>query len=157
MTDAKLGAKLFNHVAVTVPRESLNEDGRKRIVDVFDECLGFREFASWTKDRELLTLYWGEDDASIHDPGVLYIVFLGHDNPATANPGNMGDHFGVTCGTIEEYHDCLSRVQAYAAREPGLEVGGPEVLHNERENEHRFYFRFGMPIACEVQYQEQIS
>lgn len=157
MDKAQPGAKLFNHVAMTVPRDALDEAGRHRIVDVFSKCLGFSEFGTWTRDRELLTLYWGENAVSLHDPGVLYIVLIGHDQPATANPGNMGDHFGVTCGSLQEYHDCLQRVTDYARSEPGLEVGGPEVLHSEREHEHRFYFRFGMPIACEVQYQEQIG
>jgi len=156
MGDIRLGAKLFNHVAVTVPRDALDSEGRRRIVNVFGACLGFNEFTSWTKDRELLTLYWGENVVSLHDPGVLYIVFIGHDDPATANPGNMGDHFGVTCGSLDEYNDCLQRTIAYAATEPGLAIGGPEILHNEREDEHRFYFRFGMPIACEVQYQERL-
>lgn len=100
MAKAQLGAKLFNHVAVTVPRDALDADGRRRIVGVFSACLGFAEYETWTKDRELLTLYWGENVASLHDPGVLYLVFIGHDQPATANPGNMGDHFGVTCGSL---------------------------------------------------------
>jgi hypothetical protein len=160
MTTIRPGAMLFNHVAVTVPRDSLDAGGRKRITAVFGECLGFAEFPSWTKDRELLVLTWsGENQkvASMHDTGVLYIVFLGHDNPATGNPGNMGDHFGVTYGSLQEYEDCLRRTQEFAQREPGLEIGGPEVLRSEHENEHRFYFRFAMPIACEVQYQELVA
>jgi hypothetical protein len=160
MTTVRPGALTFNHVAVTVPRDSLDAAGRERIAEVFTECLGFTEFPSWTKDRELLVLTWSGENvqvASMHDAGVLYLVFLGHDSPATGNPGNMGDHFGVTCGSLEEYEGCLRRAQEFARREPGLEIGGPEVLRSEHENEHRFYFRFGMPIACEVQYQELVA
>jgi hypothetical protein len=149
----------LNHFAMTVPREHLSSEGSASVAALFEECLGFRELTGWTKEGELLVLYSsGRDDvASIHDPDVSYVVFIGHDRPATANPGNMGDHVGLTFASYEEWQDCLSRFQAAAARDDRVELGGPEVLESEHEKEHRFYFRFLMPIAVEVQFQEQLA
>jgi hypothetical protein len=149
----------LNHAAMTVAREHLSTANIASVVSLFEECLGFRELTGWTKEGELLVVYSSarDDVTSIHDPDVSYVVLIGHDQPATANPGNMGDHVGLTLDSYDEWQGCLSRFQAAAARDDRVVVGGPEVLGSEHEREHRFYFRFLMPIAVEVQFQERLA
>jgi hypothetical protein len=146
--------KALNHVAVTVSPDLLTGEARAKVVDVFGRVMGLREYAPWAEDRKILAMYAGTAEQEPHDPGMTYLVFIGHDSPATANAGNMGDHYGVTCSTKEEWDECLATARTLEEEYDDFRIGGPEELVSDKEIEHRFYFSFGQPMACEVQFQE---
>ena len=142
----------INHVAVTVPRDLLDADGRRRIADFFGSCFGLKEDAQWSKDRQLMVLRSGPPDRPQHDAKGLYMAIIGHDKPSTANPGLMGDHFGITCKSLHQFNTCLTRVRDFAAKDKSIELINEETTRAEGGTLHMFYFRFVTPFAVEVQY-----
>src|ERR1700726_1719942 len=74
MAEQEIEEPTINHVAVTVPRDMLDADGRRRIAEFFDACFGMKEDAQWSKDRQLMVLRSGPPDRPQHDAKGLYMA-----------------------------------------------------------------------------------
>lgn len=142
----------INHLAFTVSRDALDDTGRKRIVDFFSECFGFRESTPPEYRSTILSMSLGANEVSTYDPDNLYMVLIATDKPYTANPGNFGDHFGMTIGSRAEYNSLLATAQEYVSRNPEVELTDIDTIKDDEGTLDRFYLRFGTPLACEIQY-----
>ncbi|MFP8873862.1 MAG: hypothetical protein VCB42_04840, partial [Myxococcota bacterium] len=85
MTDLSELQGSFNHVAISVPAELLDEGGRTDLLRFYGDVFGWTEMPSMTRDGELLVLRAYSNEQ---------FVFLAADaNPMRA-PGL--DHFGMS-------------------------------------------------------------
>jgi hypothetical protein len=138
-----LTAPHFNHVALTVPTELLNDDGRKRIVSFYEDAFGWEEWDIMTLDRKRLVMRAYADDQ--------FVFIEGSDNPMSCDGL---EHWGMGVSSERQLDRILDRCRA-------LGEGDPEVDLTERGIEdygvvklHNFYVRYLLPLSIEVQYFE---
>ena len=98
----------FNHVAMSVPADLLDEAGRKQLCDFYGEVFGWVELPTETVDRKKLVF-------GVH--AIEQFVFLiADDSPMTAP---RLDHFGLSVGTEAELDDVLAKAKAYRGATTG--------------------------------------
>jgi hypothetical protein len=133
----------FNHVAMSVPADLLDEAGRRAIVDFYSEVFGWQELPTETIDRKRLVLSaWRYDQ----------FVFLIADNPPMSCP--RLDHFGIGVDTMEELDTFLARAEAYRARDERVEIIDKKTDHHPGLDLTSFYVRYLLPMMVEVQHYQ---
>ncbi len=136
----------FNHVAMSVPADLLDESGRKQIVAFWDEVFGFTEMPTMSIDRKRLILscvHWDQ-----------FIFLIADDEPMTCP---RMDHFGLSVGTLEELKGVQSRAEAYRQRDPRVDLIDLHVDDQGRIRIHSLYVRYLLPMMCELQWWEFTS
>ena len=136
----------FNHVAISVPADLLDETGRRDLLAFYGDVFGWGEMPTLTKDRELFVLRcWSHEQ----------FVYLSAARDPMRCPSM--DHFGLSVETPAELDDMLERARKWRERddrveivERGLEDYGFLKLHN-------FYLRYRLPLMIEVQCFEWTS
>jgi hypothetical protein len=152
----------FNHVAFTIPRASLEAGGRQKILDFCANVLGLNEYTHGLEPREhVVVVASANKDQTIREPGVVYIAFIGHENPTTRTPGQDADHVGITCNSLGEFNARLDGAKKYFGKEHGETFSNYEVENMPGQDGrpghrlHRFYVDVpGTSAAIEVQYSE---
>jgi hypothetical protein len=147
-TDTSTGERRqprFNHVAMSMPADALDETGRKEIVEFYREVFGWEELPTMTEDRHRLVL-----QAYSYEQ----FVFLIADEPHMTCPGL--DHFGMSVGTSEELDDLLGRAKAFAAHDDRVEIIDRKVEDHGVLKLHSFYVRYLLPLMVEVQHFEWV-
>lgn len=133
----------FNHVAMSVPADLLDEAGRRAIVDFYSEVFGWQELPTETIDRKRLVLSaWRYDQ----------FVFLIADDPPMTCP--RLDHFGLGVDTMEELDTFLARAKAYRERDPRVEIIDKKTDHHPGLDLTSFYVRYLLPMMVEVQHYQ---
>jgi len=130
----------FNHVAMSVPADLLDADGRRELLDFYGEVFGWTEMPSMTQDRERLVLRVHSNEQ---------FVFLIADPQPMACP--RMDHFGLSVGTPAELYETLERARKFRARDARVEIVDPEIEDYQVLKLHNFYARFRLPMMTEVQ------
>jgi hypothetical protein len=135
------GKPVFNHVAVSVPGDLLDERGRREIVDFYSEVFGWQELDVMTLDRKRLVLgaYLLEQFVFIH----------ADDEPMRAP---RMDHFGMGVATEEELDTFLARAKAYQLRDERVRIIDKHTDDFERLSLVSFYVGYLLPLMVEVQY-----
>ncbi len=130
----------FNHVALSVPADALDESGRKSILDFYGEVFGFTEMPTMTLDRELLVLrcYSNEQFVYLH----------ASDEPMRC--GTM-EHFGMSVATREELDAMYERALKRREADPEVEVIERKTEDFKVLELHSFYVRYRLPLMIEVQ------
>jgi len=131
----------FNHVAMSMPADALDERGRAEIVRFYDQVFGWEEVPQMTEDRKrlVLTAYrYGQ------------FVFLIADEPHMTAPPM--DHFGMEVDTMEQLDEMLAKARAYAGKddrvdlvEKSADTYGPVTITS-------FYVGYLLPMKLEVQH-----
>src|SRR5438874_6519132 len=101
----------FNHVAMSLPADALDEHGRADIVAFYQEVFGWDEVTQMTEDRKRLVL-------SAYRFGQF--VFLTGDEPHMTGP--RMDHFGLEVDTMEELEEMLGRAKAYKEKDDRVDL-----------------------------------
>jgi hypothetical protein len=145
MTDATAHPR-FNHVAMSVPADLLDETGRAEILDFYGEVLGWTEMPTLTRDRELLVLR-----AYSHEQ----FVFL----TAGGEPMRAGamDHFGMSVPSLDLLESMYERAEKRRERDSRVEILERKVEDFKVLHLHSFYVRFQLPLMVEVQCYEWAS
>jgi hypothetical protein len=142
VTETKTRTPRFNHVAMSVPADLLDADGRAAILDFWGRVFGFEELPTETEDRRKLVLQaydWEQ------------FVFLIADDPPMACP--RLDHFGMSVGSLEELEAFHAKAKAYAEEDDRVDLIEQHVdEHAGVLSLHSFYVRFLLPMMIEVQY-----
>ena len=133
----------FNHVAMSMPADALDERGRTDIIDFCNEVFGWTEIEQLTKDRAQLVLQaytYGQ-----------FVFLIAEDEPMRAP---RMDHFGMQVATMDELDDMLAKARAYKDKDERVDIVdksaedfGPLVLTS-------FYVRHLLPLMVEVQHYE---
>jgi hypothetical protein len=140
-------APRLNHVALSLPADALDADGRAAIGAFYGDVFGFEEYPDLTKDREIMVLR-----AHSHEQ----FVFLIADEAPMAAP--RMDHFGLSVATLAEFEEVARRAAAWKEElpeevdlvEPSVEeyVGALKL--------HSFYVKYRLPMMVETQHFEYL-
>jgi hypothetical protein len=121
------GNPKFNHVALSVPSDLLDETNRADLCRYFGEVLGFDEMPTETIDRKRLIL------SCVHWDQFIYLV--ANDEPMRCPPT---DHYGF----------------AFRERDPRVDLDDLAVDDQGVVRIHSIYVRYLLPMTCELQYWE---
>lgn len=142
MTDNRIRVPRFNHVAMSVPADLLDAEGRAELLGFWGEVFGFEELPSETRDREVLVLQaydWEQ------------FVFLIADDQPMACP--RLDHFGMSVGSLEELETFEAKARAYREKDDRVDlIDHKAEVHGEALTLHSFYVRYLLPMMIEIQY-----
>jgi len=134
-------APRFNHVAMSVPADLLDEQGRHDLVRFYDEVFGWKELPTETVDRKKLVL-----SAYTYEQ----FVFLIADDPPMECP--RLDHFGLSVATEEELDDMLGRAKTFQTRDDRVDIVDREVTDHGMLAITSFYVRYLLPMMVEIQW-----
>ena len=131
----------FNHVAMTVPAELLDDEGRAELLHFYGEVFGWTEMPTLTEDRRRLVLRAHSNEQ--------FVFLVAGDRPMRAS---ASDHFGLSVDTPEQLDAILERARRLAQDDTRVvivdkaveEFHGVLTLHN-------FYVGFRLPLQVEVQ------
>src|SRR5437764_10938338 len=91
-------APRFNHVAMSVPADLLDDEGRGNLTRFYREVFGFEEHPTMTVDRKRLVLGAGRVDQ--------FVFIVANDDPMTCP---RMDHWGMAVKSEEQLDDYLER------------------------------------------------
>ena len=133
----------FNHVAMSMPADALDAEGRAAICDFYGQVFGFEELPTMTEDRRRLVL-----KAYTYEQ---FVFLIAEDEPMVA--ARM-DHFGLSVGTLHELDEFYARAQAYAAADDRVDLIGRDIDDYGGLKIHNFYVGFLLPMMVEIQHWE---
>jgi hypothetical protein len=131
---------VFNHVALTVAPEALDESGRAAILRFYGDVFGWEEFPTLTKDRELLVLRAQSNEQ--------FVFLQASDVPMRCSGG---EHFGMSVGTPAELDAILERARRFREVDADVEIVDRKVDDFTAVKLHSFYVRYRLPMMIEVQ------
>jgi hypothetical protein len=138
----------INHVALSLPADRLDADGRAAIAEFYGDVFGFEEYPQLTEDRRQLVLR-----AHTHEQ---FVFLIADDQPMTAP---RMDHVGLSVSRMDEFEEVARRAAAWKERAPD-EVDLVEPSFEEYVGAlrlHSFYVRYRLPIMVETQYFEWLT
>jgi catechol 2,3-dioxygenase-like lactoylglutathione lyase family enzyme len=137
----KPGQPRFNHVALSVPADLLNEEGRRDLVAFYSEVLGWQEYASETIDRKRLVFGAYTIDQ--------FVFISANDDPMRAP---RMDHFGLGVATLEELDTYYQRAFDFRRRDDRVDVVDKQTEQHPGLSITNFYVGYLLPMMLEVQY-----
>ena len=138
----------FNHVALSVPADVLDDASRKALAAFYGDVFGFEEYPDLTRDRERLVLR-----AHTHEQ---FLYLTADDRPMTAP---RLDHFGLSVSSLADFEEVARRAAAWKDRAPD-EVDLIEPTFEEYAGVlrlHSFYVRYRLPLMVETQHFEFLT
>jgi hypothetical protein len=133
----------FNHVAMSVPADLLDEEHRGQIAGFWSEVFGFDEIPMMTIDRRRLVLSCLE---------IEQFIFLIAGEEAMQCP--RLDHFGFSVGALEELVAVRDRAAAYKERDNRVDLIDLHADDYGSVTLHSIYVRYLLPMMCELQWFE---
>ncbi|HEU5301556.1 MAG TPA: VOC family protein, partial [Acidimicrobiia bacterium] len=129
----------FNHVAMSVPADLLDETGRSEIVRFYDEVFGWKELPTMTEDRHRLVLscYTYEQ----------FVFLISDDDPMTCP---RLDHYGISVETEAELDEMLARAKAFQERDERVDIVDKKVDDHGMLAITSFYVAYLLPMMVEV-------
>jgi len=145
MSDANPRRRIpaFNHVAMSVPADLLDAQGRGELLGFYGEVFGWTEMPTLSQDRERLVL-------RVHS-NEQFVFLIADARPMTCP---RMDHFGLSVGTPAELYETLERARKFRERDARVEIVDPEIEDFRVLKLHNFYVRFRLPLMVEVQCYE---
>ena len=137
----KPGTPIFNHVAMSVPADALDADGRAQIIDFYGEVFGWQELPTETLDRKRLVLMAYRIDQ--------FVFLIADDEPLKAP---RLDHFGMGVATMEELDTFLERARRYQEKDARVDIIDKQVDEHPGITLTNFYVGFLLPLMVEVQH-----
>jgi hypothetical protein len=136
-------APKFNHVAMSVPADLLDAEGRAAICEFYGDVFGFTEHGVMTEDRKRLVL-----GAHTFEQ---FVFLVAQDQPMRAH---HHDHYGMSVATKADFDAIAERAAAWKARLPDeVTLDGPEMEeHAGVLRLHSFYVAYKLPLVIEVQW-----
>jgi hypothetical protein len=140
----------FNHLAITVDRSLLDDDGRAALVDFFGEVFGWTEGDNTGESGNPLILYTG---------AMGQFLYLLPGDPHLVAPAR--DHFGMEVATLDELHAAVGRAKAYQAHHEGVTIQDVQSRTTPGStNDYVLtsaYIGFRLPLMVELQHLERIE
>ena len=137
------GNPRFNHVAMSLDAEMLDEHNRADICRFWSEVFGFDEIEVMTEDRRRLILSCAHWDQ---------FIFLIADSDPMRCP--RMDHFGFSVGSREELVGVEARAVAFREQDERVDLIGLHVDDQGVVKIHSVYVKYLLPMMCEVQWWE---
>lgn len=137
------GTPRFNHVAMSLTADLLDEANRADICRFWGEVFGFDEMEVMTLDRQRLIL------ACVHWDQFIFLV--AEDEPMHCP---RMDHFGFAAGSLEELQGVRDRAAAFREHDDRVDLIDLNVDDQKVVKIHSVYVRYLLPMMCEVQWWE---
>jgi hypothetical protein len=137
----KPGKPRFNHVALSVPGDLLDEHGRRDLVGFYSEVFGWEEYPTETIDRQRLVLGAYAIDQ--------FVFIIADDNPMRAP---RMDHFGLGVGSLEELDTFYGRALDFRQRDDRVDIVDKATEKHPGLSITNFYVGYLLPMMVEVQY-----
>jgi hypothetical protein len=131
----------FNHVAMSVPADALDEKGRDDLVRFYNEVFGWDEVPQMTEDRKRLVLSAYRFDQ--------FVFLIADDSPMSAP---RMDHFGMGVETVDQLEDMLARAKAYKEKDDRVDVVDKSAETYGPVTITSFYVGYLLPMMVEVQH-----
>jgi hypothetical protein len=138
------GNPKFNHVALSVPSDLLDESNRADLCRYFQEVLGFEEMPTETIDRQRLIF------SCVHWDQFIYLT-ASDDEPMRCR---RTDHYGFSVRSLEDLLAARDRAVAFREKDPRVDLDDYTVDDQKVVKIHAFYVRYLLPMTCEFQYWE---
>ena len=138
---AKKRGPRFNHVALSLPAEALDEKGRADIVRFYHDVFGWEELPTLTENRRRLVMMVYE---------VTQFVFLIADDSPMQAP--RMDHFGLGVATEKELDEFLERARDYQRTDSRVDIIDKHTDDHGPLAITSFYVGYLLPMMIEVQY-----
>jgi hypothetical protein len=140
-TGAKTRSPRFNHVAMSLSPDMLDEANRADITRFYDEVFGWKELGVMTEDRRRLVL-------GCHT--VEQFVFLiAEDEPMSCA---RLDHYGLSVETEAELDAVLERAKAFRAHDDRVDIIDKQVDDHGMLAITSIYIGFLLPMMVEIQW-----
>jgi hypothetical protein len=137
------GTPRFNHVAMSVSADLLDETNRADICRFWGDVFGFEEHPQMTLDRQRLVL------GACHYEQFVFLI--AEDDPMKCP---RLDHYGLSVHSLEDLEAAHARAEAFHATDDRVDVIAPTVEDHEVVKIHSFYAGYLLPMMCELQYWE---
>ncbi|HUY65935.1 MAG TPA: hypothetical protein VMV06_03880 [Acidimicrobiales bacterium] len=137
------GNPRFNHVAMSLPADLLDQHNRNDICRFWSEVFGFDEIEVMTEDRHRLILscvHWDQ-----------FIFLIAEDDPMRCP---RMDHFGFSVGSMEELQGVQDRATSFHQGDDRVDLIDLHMDDQEVVKIHSLYVRYLLPMMCEVQWWE---
>jgi hypothetical protein len=141
MTTTKVRKPRFNHVAMSLPADLLDEAGRKDIAAFYEEVFGWPEITQMTEDRRRLVL-------GVHTVE-QFIFLIADEKPMTAP---RLDHYGLSVGTEEELDAILGRAKAYKEKDDRVDIVDKQTEDHGMLAITSIYIGYLLPMMVEIQW-----
>ena len=140
-------APRLNHVAMSVPADTLDADGRAALCAFYGDVFGLEEYPDLTEDRHRLVF------RAHHHEQFMFLIAEGEPMRAPRL-----DHFGLSVASLEDFQEVHRRAAAWKAKEPDdVDLIEPQVEeHAGMLNLHSFYVRYRLPLMVETQHFEYL-
>ena len=130
----------FNHVALSLPADRLDEAGRAKLLDFYGDVFGWTEMPTMTVDRELFVFRCYSNEQ---------FVYL-HASDAPMRCGAM-EHFGMSVSTPAELDSIYERACKRRDSDPEVELVERKTEDFKVVKLHSFYVRYRLPLMLELQ------
>jgi len=139
----KPGQPVFNHVAMSMPADALDERGRRDIVEFYSSVFGWQELPTETIDRQRLVMMAYRIDQ--------FVFLIADDEPQR---GPRLDHFGMGVATVGELDTFLERAVRYREKDSRVDIIDKKTEHHASVDLTSFYVGYLLPLMVEVQHFE---
>ena len=143
MTATEPTAPRFNHVAISVPADLLDEEHRGNLAKFYRDVFGFEEHAMLTVDRKRLVIGAGRFDQ--------FVYIIANDEPMTCP---RMDHWGMSVDTEAQLDDYLDRAKKFREEDSRVEIVDKHVEDYTSLQLKSFYVGYLLPMMLEVQYYD---
>jgi hypothetical protein len=140
------GNPRFNHVAMSVPPELLDENNRADLCTFWGTVFGFDEMPMMTVDRKRLIfscVHWDQ-----------FIFLIAEDDPMRCP---RMDHYGFAVGSLDELVGVRDRAVAFKEQDSRVDLIDLHMDDQGPIKIHSIYVGYILPMLCELQYWEFVK
>ncbi len=137
------GNPRFNHVAMSLSADMLDEPNRIDICRFWSDVFGFDEIEVMTEDRHRLIL------SCVHWDQFIFLIAEGQPMQCPRM-----DHFGFSVGSLAELQGVQDRATEFRKHDDRVDLIDLHVDDQKVVKIHSLYVRYLLPMMCEVQWWE---
>jgi hypothetical protein len=137
------GNPRFNHVAMSLPADLLDESNRSDLCGYFSAVLGFDEMPTMTIDHKRLILscvHWDQ-----------FIFLIAEDDPMKCP---RMDHYGFAVSSLEDLAAVRDRAVEFKKTDDRMELIDLHMDDQGVVKIHSIYLKYLLPMMCELQWWE---
>jgi len=139
----KSGNPRFNHVAMSLPADLLDESNRGDLSRFYKEVLGFDVMPTMTIDRRRMIfscVHWDQ-----------FIFLIAEDEPMKCP---RMDHYGFAVSSLEDLTGVRDRAVEFKKDDDRVELIDLHADDQGPVKIHSIYLKYLLPMMCELQWWE---
>jgi len=133
----------FNHVAMSLTPEMLDEEHRTLRADFFGDVFGFYDIPMMTVDRKRQVF-------QVHN--IEQFVFLIADDSGESMKAPRLDHFGLSVENESELDEILARARKWQERDDRVDIIDKKVDDHGMLAITSIYVKYLLPMMVEIQW-----